>query len=267
MTEGESARAFARGTKNLEAYLKILQTYEQRMIYNKESLAQARQLAEEAIALDPGYPLAYSQLALTLHNEVNFGVYDNPKEVLERAYKLAEKSVALDDSSAWSHVALGLLSATYKKDLDKCIAEAHRAIAVEPGAVYWYAYLGSSLIYAGRYEDAIPHYRRAFRLSPRPLPIWQMNLAWGHTAMGQYDEAIKMLKTIIEKQPDQIRAHTGLAEAYILSGRKENARKEALEVLRIDPTFSVERNYSNMPFKDQGEVGRRKEALRKAGLK
>ena len=52
-----------------------------------------------------------------------------------------------------------------------------------------------------------------------------------------------------------------------MSGRKENARKEALEVLRIDPTFSVERNYSNTPFKDQGEVGRRKKALRKAGLK
>jgi len=63
------------------------------------------------------------------------------------------------------------------------------------------------------------------------------------------------------------RARTGLAEAYILSGREDYARKEAAEVLRIDPTFSVERNYSNTPFKDQAEVGRRKEALRKAGLK
>ena len=85
--------------------------------------------------------------------------------------------------------------------------------------------------------------------------------------MGQYDEAIKILKRIVEKQPDQIRAHTGLAEAYILSGKEDDARKEALEVLRIDSTFSVERNYSNMPFKDQMEVRRRKEALRKAGLK
>ena len=66
LTEGESARTFARGTKNLEAYLKLLQAYEQRAIWNKESQARARQLAEEAITLDPGYAQAYSQLALAL---------------------------------------------------------------------------------------------------------------------------------------------------------------------------------------------------------
>ena len=50
LTEGESARTFARGTKNLEAYLKILQAYELRMIWNKESQMRARRLTEEAMA-------------------------------------------------------------------------------------------------------------------------------------------------------------------------------------------------------------------------
>ena len=84
--------------------------------------------------------------------------------------------------------------------------------------------------------------------------------------MGQYEEAIRILKRITEKQPDQAVAHIRLAQAYALSGREEDARKEAAEVLRIDPTFSVERLFSNNPYKDQ-EVGRMKEALRKAGLK
>jgi hypothetical protein len=44
--EGESARALARGTNNLQAYLKLLQAYEQRMVYNKDSIARTRQLAE-----------------------------------------------------------------------------------------------------------------------------------------------------------------------------------------------------------------------------
>jgi len=267
LTEGESARTFARGTKNPEAYLKILQAYEQRVIYNKESQTRARQLAEEAITLDPKYALAYSQLAWILSNEVMIGVYDNPKKVAERAYRLAEKAVALDDSSAWCHLALGIVSVTYKKDWDKAIAEAQRAIALEPGSAYGYAQLATYLTWAGRYEDAIPYYKKAFRLSPRPLPIWSINLAWGYTAMGQYEEAIRILKGITEKQPDQLLAHTGLAEAYVLSGREDDARKEAAEVLRIDPTFSVERGRGNSPYKDQAEVGRRKEALRKAGLK
>ncbi|HME45128.1 MAG TPA: adenylate/guanylate cyclase domain-containing protein [Syntrophorhabdales bacterium] len=267
LTDGESARAFARGTKNLNAYLKLLEAYEQRAVYNKESQARARQLAEEALTLDPGYALAYSHLALTLGNEVNLGVYDNPQKVLERAYGLAEKAVALDDSSAWSHIALGMVGIRYKKDWDKAIAEAQRAIAVEPGSTYGYAYLALFLTFAGRHEDAIPYYKKAFRLSPRPLPIWSINLAWSYTAMGHYEEAIRILKGITEREPDQTVAHIQLAVAYVSSGREDDARKEAKEVLRIDPTFSVERYSSNLPFKDQAEVGRMKEALRKAGLK
>ena len=267
LTEGESARAFARGTKNLQAYLKLLQAYEQRATFNKESLMRARQLAEEAITLDPGYALPYSQLALALQGEVGLGVYDNPQKVLERAYGFAEKAVALDDSSAWSHIALGMVGIKYKKDWDRAIAEAQRAIAVEPGSDAGYGNLASTLTFAGRYEEAIPYYRKAFRLSPRTHPNWPINLAWGYVAMGQYEEAIKVLKGVIEKQPDHARAHVHFAEACVLSGREDDARKETAEVLRIDPTFSVERYYANSSFKDQAEVDRRKEALHKARLK
>jgi adenylate cyclase len=204
---------------------------------------------------------------LALNNEVTLGVHDNPQKVLERAYGLAEKAIALYDSSAWSHIALSYVSVLYKRDWDKAIAEAQRAVALEPGSAYAYGELAMSLTWAGRYEDAIPYYRKAFRLSPRPQPIWSVNLAWSHIAMGQYEEAIKILKRIAEIQPDHTRARTGLAEACVLGGREDDARKEAAEVLRIDPTFSVERHYSNTPYKDQAEVSRRKEALRKAGLK
>jgi adenylate cyclase len=237
------------------------------MIYNKESLARARQLAEEAITLDPRYALAYSFLALTLYNEVNLGVYDNPQKVLERAYRLAERAVALEDSLAWSHIALGLVSLKYKKDWDKAIAAAQRAIAVEPGSAQGYGVLGSILIYAGRYEEAIPYYRKAFRLSPRPLPIWLWNLASGYIAMGQYEEAIKILKGIAEKQPDQVYPHTLLATAYVLSGREEDARKEAAEVLRIDPNFSGVSFARRSPYKDQKVIDDLVSGLRKAGLK
>ena len=267
LTEGENARALARGTKNLGAYLKMLQAYEVRIIWNKESLARAHQLAEEAVTLDPGYALAYSQFAWALMGEVVLGVYDNPQEVLKRAYGFAEKAVALDDSSAWSHIALGLVSARYKKDWDKAIAEGQRAIALEPGSAYGYGFLAIFLTWAGRDEDAIPYYKKAFRLSPRPLPIWLINLTYSYIAMGQYEEAIRILKGIVQKQPDQVLAHMNLAAAYMLSGREDDARKEAAEILRIDPTFSVERLFSNLPIKDQAELNRRKEALHKAGLK
>jgi adenylate cyclase len=65
LTHGEQARVWARGTENLEAYLKALQAQENIYQMNIESNARARQLAEEAIALDPEYASAYLFLGRT----------------------------------------------------------------------------------------------------------------------------------------------------------------------------------------------------------
>ena len=67
LTEGEQIRAAARGTANLEAYLKCLQAKEYIQLVNIESIALAKQLAEEAIALDPEYAWAYYTLGTAPH--------------------------------------------------------------------------------------------------------------------------------------------------------------------------------------------------------
>jgi adenylate cyclase len=59
LTEGEQARTVAKGTNNLEAYLKCLQANEYLNRANIENDALAKQLAEEAINLDPEYAWAY----------------------------------------------------------------------------------------------------------------------------------------------------------------------------------------------------------------
>ena len=59
LTEGEHARLWGRGTDNLDAYLKILQARDLKRAQTIENNHKARQLAEEAIALDPNYAQAY----------------------------------------------------------------------------------------------------------------------------------------------------------------------------------------------------------------
>ena len=48
----------AKGTRNLEAYFKVLQSTDYRRRQNVEDNVKARRLAEEAIALDPDYAMA-----------------------------------------------------------------------------------------------------------------------------------------------------------------------------------------------------------------
>jgi len=59
LTAGEQARGWAQGTKSLEAYLKLMQGREYLLKQNRESVALARRMAEETIALDPKYAEAY----------------------------------------------------------------------------------------------------------------------------------------------------------------------------------------------------------------
>jgi len=50
-------------------------------------------------------------------------------------------------------------------------------------------------------------------------------------------------------------------------GHEKEAHAEAAEVLRIDPTFSVESFARSIPYKDQATTDDYVSALRKAGLK
>ncbi|HME42307.1 MAG TPA: hypothetical protein VKF36_04405 [Syntrophorhabdales bacterium] len=67
--------------------------------------------------------------------------------------------------------------------------------------------------------------------------------------------------------PDHLVAHLWLACTYAMMGREKEARTEAAEVLRIDPTYSVESGARRLPFKNQKDLDDSVSALHKAGLK
>jgi hypothetical protein len=58
-----------------------------------------------------------------------------------------------------------------------------------------------------------------------------------------------------------------LAAVYSEVGQAAEARAEAVEVLRLNPTFYVEVHRQRMPIKDPAMLERHLTALRKAGLK
>ena len=91
LTAGEQARAWAEGTKSLEAYLKLMQGREYRYKGNRESIALARRMAEEAIALDPKYADAYALLGATYMNDVCHRRRAVPKDSIAKAIELIAK--------------------------------------------------------------------------------------------------------------------------------------------------------------------------------
>ncbi len=58
-----------------------------------------------------------------------------------------------------------------------------------------------------------------------------------------------------------------LAAALMQAGKEDEARVEAAKVLKIDPKFALDSYAKVLPNKDQSEIDKFINALRKAGLK
>jgi len=268
LTAGEAARVFEKGTKNLEAYLKVLEAREVKAgTFNKERVERAIQLLEEAIALDPEYAFAYSVLCTAHFDLVVIGASESPRESLRRAVELGKKAIALDDSNSSVHAML-TFPYIYLREYDKAISEAEKAISLSPNSASAYFALGTALCMAVRPQEAIPMLKKSLRLSPIPVHSQVLSLlAHSYRDLGQYEEAIATYKKVLQLYgPDHLMAHLDLAITYVFMDRENEARAEGAEVLRIDPKFSLERFIKGLPF-DQSRKDRVADALRKAGLK
>jgi len=266
LTEGEQARVYSKGTDNLEAYLKIMEANWLLHQSTKEGFIKARQLLEEAISLDPSYALAYSLLGFSHTLEIWLGLSKSPKESVTRAIELYQKAIALDSTLAMARARLGYVYAAMIRQHHKGIAEGEKALAFAPNSADVVNLYAIILTYAGRWHEAIPFFREALRLNPIPPNHYYRHFAVVLREMGQYDEAISLLKKAIKQEPDDIFAYLVLATVHSYSDRQQEAHKAAAEVLRINPSFRIER-LPRGTHKDLSIIEREDEALRSAGLK
>jgi adenylate cyclase len=265
LTEGEQARAVAKGTNNLEAYLKYLQAHELIYRLNPESNALGKQLAEEAIALDPDYASAYYALGKAHMVDVWYGTSKSPKQSVAKAMELLQKAIVLDDTLAEAHALLGFLY-SMKGQHDKGLALGEKAVTLNPNSAESHMRYGKILTFASRYEESIPELETAIRLNPIPPNLYVYSLGISYCWAGQHEEAIAWCERAAREKPNSFFARLFLTMAYSLSGRDEEARAEAADVLRIHPKFSLEKFAKRCTYKEKKDCERMVSALRKAGL-
>ena len=263
LTAGEQARAWAEGTKSLEAYLKFMQGREY-LRGNRESNALARRLAEETIALDPKYANAYALLGATHWKDVYLGT-SRPKESIAKAIEWTQKALAMNGSLADARSRLGVLY-SWSGRYDEGIAEAERGVELDPNSGDANFFLAMVLRYAGKSKEAIPVIRKALRLEPMAPDIYVQNLALLYFQTGDCREAIAACEKGLKRQPDDLNSHVIMAAVYGSCGREKEARKEAAEVLRINPKFTVESYAAILPYKNPSDRDRTAQGLRKAGM-
>ena len=200
-------------TDNMEAYDAFLRGRESFVRYTKEATAQARQMWEKALALDPQYAEVYASLGLTYYLDWVWRWSADPR-TLERAMELGQKARALDDSLSLAH---SLLSYVYaqKQQYDQAITEGERAIALAPNNGDAYGRLADVLNYAGRPEEALRMVKQGIRLNPRPPSFYLVELGSAYCMTGQYAEAAAALKQCISQTPTHVNAYVALVSNYM----------------------------------------------------
>jgi eukaryotic-like serine/threonine-protein kinase len=196
VTSPEQARLATGRAVNPEAYDLYLKG---RFFWNQRTEPALRQAAgyfEQALQKDGNYALAYAGLA-DCYNLTGS----------RKARPAAEKALALDDSLAEAHTSL----AYAKQNFDWDFAGAEREF--KPNYVtahQWYAALLSDM---ARPQEAIAEAQRALELDPLSIPV---NTAVGvvYELARRYDDAERQVKRALELNPNFTSAHGWLAAIY-----------------------------------------------------
>jgi TolB-like protein/class 3 adenylate cyclase len=268
LSVGMQTRLARKTMPNFEAWSYYVRGYGHMMRHTKADNAKAREFFERAASLAPGYAPVFTDLGWTYWDDAHHGWSESQGESLLRAVELAKKALALDDSDPMIHALWGAIY-LHQKRYDQAITEGERSVALGPNQALPHLLLAMYLSHTGRYKEALPLVRKAMRLDPYYPSIYLELLGSVYLQMEEYEKAVEAFKVLVVREPHRIVGHQGLAIAYIRLGRKEQARSEVAEILRLFPEYSLEvyRKQAHLRDIDPAVVEGGIEALREAGLK
>jgi tetratricopeptide (TPR) repeat protein len=264
ITEGEISKARLKNIPDLQTYIKALKASEYFRHNTKESNILARKELEELFALNLENSMLYTLSGLVYVQGILFGTCESDLICLGKATEATRKALSLDANNSDAHVLASWIF-SMRKEHEKAIAEANNAIMLNPNNDSAYSMLGNALLLSDRSDKAIGVLKKAIRLNPIP-PVWYLfQLGWAYRVSKQYEKAIEMFKKCLRRQSDFSQAYIGLAVAYHFLGREEEAKAAVKEALNLNPDISIE-IYKKTPYKNQAELERMVEVLRKVGL-
>nr|MBA3543660.1 hypothetical protein [Chthoniobacterales bacterium] len=201
----EAARLQHAPTKNGEAYLRFIEAKNLYQDYRKlqPDLDKAEHLYAEAIALDPGFALAYARLS-ELEN-VYHTMYDPSPARREKARGAARQALRLQPDLPEGHMALGLdywRVALGADDFDYGKALEEFAIAQRglPNDAEICGYIGRVERHQGKWAESTAHLKKAASLDPNSVEPWH-RLFYNYELTKNYAAAAEALDRAIALAP------------------------------------------------------------------
>ena len=235
---GQEGALSTQYTENQEAYQLYLKG---RFYWNKrtfEGLNKSVDYFNQAIERDPGFALAYAGLADTYVVPL---MRLHPKEAMPKAKAAAMRALELNESLAEAHTTLARVLAIYEWNWAGAEKEFKRAIELNPRYAVAHQWYGAYLQCMDRSEEATKERQLAQELDPLS-PIINFELALGYYLTRDYDRAIDQFKKTLELDPEFPPVHQFLPAAYEQKGMYDEALaafKKAISLPGTDSQHAV----------------------------
>lgn len=245
--------------QNAEAYHLYLKG---RYFWNKgseEGFRKALDFLQQAIEKDSNYALAYAGLADSYGSQGDYGLAA-PREVFPLARSAAARALELDSQLAEAHTSLAWILYEYDWNWARAEVAFRKALGLNPNYATAHRWYSLYLTAMGRNQEAVAEAKRALELDPFSLII-NANLALVLQYAQHYDEATEQCQATLELDPRFAPAHHILGRAYLQKGKYENAIAAFKEAATLSPEVVGFRASLAYAYAMAGEEGRAKGIL------
>jgi adenylate cyclase len=241
LAESERQQARKKSPNNLDTWELYQRAQWHHNKYTREGIAEARRLYKLATERAPEFASAYAGLALVIMSEELIDHSLDRLAKLKQSLSHSEKAVALDGRDSIAQYALGRICILLGNQ-DRAIAALEKSIELNPSSAMSYYGLGHALVWFARAEEAIPLCTRAIRFSPHDPQLWAFYQvrSIAHSLIGEFELAIADAKASIHAKSNEFTPHLMLAVAFILTGRREEARVACERACELKPNLDVQ---------------------------
>ncbi|MEO8636582.1 MAG: protein kinase [Gemmatimonadales bacterium] len=238
----EDQQGLQRGsTDNPEAYQLYLKGMYFTAKFTKDGFDKGRGFFQQALAIDSNYALAWDGLAWNYVTAADWFI--PPREAAPLAKAAARRALAIDSTLARAHMTLGIVAHWYDWDFVTAEAAFSQAIGMKPADPRPHDYYAWFLVSMGRYDQAVAEAQRALQLDPVSVEASQvlgMVLVLAH----RYDQAIIQLRAALDLDPNYFYADDFLGRAYEQMGRMPEAITTYQRAVDLDRDNAE--NWSNL---------------------
>ena len=217
------------GTRNDQAHNLVLRAEELTSKFKREMLERAIELADQAIALDPRYALAYAVKADTLLSLAEHSSdSDEVARIRAEAMQLARRSIAIEPRFPAGHSAVAAVHLR-KLEIRPAIEAYNRAFQLTSGDAASLRHQSFIQRTLGRTSEAVRLADRALSLEPLD-PSYYSARALSLYLARRYGEVLAFAEQLKRNSPQFFRFISTVGSALMMLGRFDEARKAYAEV-------------------------------------